>query len=103
MALCQRYYQSSKSGGGTPTANDISVGYGVSLLSLTFKVTMRSAPTMLTYNDTGSGTGYYTVASVNNYTDGTNLTVSPDFFVMRIPSSNAIYQTRTGYSATSEL
>ena len=105
LLRCQRYYCQSVPGSRTATSmtNEMLFGRGESYLSWTYPVIMRAVPSVVTSNDTGTGVGYYTVSSVNNYTNGTVLRNGVNQYALLTPSSNASYNTKTGYNADAEL
>ena len=109
LERCKRYFQcsaTSMNGGdrnaGTQT-DEMYFGKGESYLSIFFNPAMRAAPTVTTSNDTGKGAGRYTIAGVNNYTDGSVVKTTQNFYSMLTPSTNASYNTKTGFDADAEL
>ena len=105
LLRCQRYYCQSVPGSRTAPnmTNEMLFGRAESYLSWTYPVIMRAVPSVVTSNDTGTGVGYYTVSSVNNYTNGTVLRNGVNQYALLTPSSNASYNTKTGYNADAEL
>ena len=105
LLRCQRYYCQSVPGSRTASSmtNEMLFGRGESYLSWTYPVIMRAVPSVVTSNDNGTGAGYYTVTSVNNYTNGTVLRNGVNQYSLLTPSSNASYNTKTGYNADAEL
>jgi len=105
LLRCQRYYCQSVPGSRTASSmtNEMLFGRGESYLSWTYPVIMRAVPSVVTSNDTGTGVGYYTVSSVNNYTNGTVLRNGVNQYALLTPSSNASYNTKTGYNADAEF
>ena len=109
LERCKRYFQCSATSmnGGDRNAStqtdEMYFGKGESYLSLFFNPAMRAAPTITTSNDTGTGAGRYTIAGVDNYTDGTAVKITQNFYSMLTPSTNASYNTKTGFDADAEL
>ena len=109
LERCKRYFQCSATSmnGGDRNAStqtdEMYFGKGESYLSLFFNPAMRAAPTVTTSSDTGTGAGRYTIAGVDNYTDGTAVKITQNFYSMLTPSTNASYNTKTGFDADAEL
>tara|TARA_R100000234_G_scaffold95055_1_gene63326 strand:- start:163 stop:1242 length:1080 start_codon:yes stop_codon:yes gene_type:complete len=109
LERCKRYFQcsaTSMNGGDrddSTQTDEMYFGRGESYLSLFFNPAMRAAPTVTTSSDTGTGAGRYTIAGVNNYTDGTAVKITQNFYSMLTPSTNASYNTKTGFDADAEL
>ena len=109
LERCKRYFQCSATSmnGGDRNAStqtdEMYFGKGESYLSLFFNPAMRAAPTVTTSSDTGTGAGRYTIAGVDNYTDGTAVKITLNFYSMLTPSTNASYNTKTGFDADAEL
>ena len=109
LERCKRYFQCSATSmnGGDRNAStqtdEMYFGRGESYLSLFFNPAMRAAPTVTTSSDTGTGAGRYTIAGVDNYTDGTAVKITQNFYSMLTPSTNASYNTKTGFDADAEL
>ena len=109
LERCKRYFQcsaTSMNGGDrddSTQTDEMYFGKGESYLSLFFNPAMRAAPTVTTSSDTGTGAGRYTIAGVNNYTDGTAVKITQNFYSMLTPSTNASYNTKTGFDADAEL
>ena len=109
LERCKRYFQCSATSmnGGDRNAStqtdEMYFGKGESYLSLFFNPAMRAAPTVTTSSDTGTGAGRYTIAGVDNYTDGTAVKITQNFYTMLTPSTNASYNTKTGFDADAEL
>ena len=109
LERCKRYFQCSATSmnggdrGASTQTDEMYFGKGESYLSLFFNPAMRAAPTVTTASDTGTGAGRYTIAGVNNYTDGTAVKITQNFYSMLTPSTNASYSTKTGFDADAEL
>ena len=105
LLLCQRYYVQSVPGSRTAPdqTNEMLFGRGESYVSWTYPVLMRATPSVVTSNDVSTGAGHYTVASINNYTNGVVLRNGPNQYAMLTPSTNSGYNTKTGYNADAEL
>ena len=105
LLACQRYYVQSVPGSRSAPdqTNEMLFGRGESYVSWTYPVLMRATPTVITSYDVSAGAGHYTVASINNYTNGVVLRNGPNQYAMLTPSTNSGYNTKTGYNADAEF
>ena len=104
LKLCKRYYSQSYYGVTDISSNGkYSFGPAPTPAQVTFETNMRTAPTMVTFSDGGSGSGYYTVVGAGNYTDGDYLEARPEFYNQNCPQNDTSRRTMYGYTADAEL
>ena len=104
LKLCKRYYSQSYYGVTNISSNGkYSFGPAPTPAQVTFETNMRTAPTVVTFSDSASGSGHYTVVGAGNYTDGDYLEARPEFYNQNCPQNDTSRRTMFGYTADAEL